>query len=64
MVLSWIWQWWRLGVCSDVRLSDVGVERWPMASVVARNPRDRFVFLDLLRFSLQSFQDNYFILVC
>jgi hypothetical protein len=61
MVLSWIRQWWRLGVSSGVHLDGVGVERRPMDSVVAGNPRDRFVFLDLLWFSLQSFQDNHFI---
>jgi hypothetical protein len=27
--------------------------RCPLATVVARNPRDRFVFLDLLGFYLQ-----------
>jgi hypothetical protein len=47
-----------------VRLGDVGVGRRPLASVVAENLRDRFIFIDLLRFYLQSFQDNHFILVC
>jgi hypothetical protein len=61
MVLSWIRQWWRLGVSSSVRLGGVGVGRRPMALVVAGNSRGQFVFLDLLRFSLQSFQDNHFI---
>jgi hypothetical protein len=46
---------------SDVRLGGVGVGRRPMALVVAENPRDRSVFLDLLRFSLQS---NHFIPIC
>jgi hypothetical protein len=61
MVLSWIRQWWRLGVSSSVRLGGVGVGWRPMALVVAGNYRGQFVFLDLLRFSLQSFQDNHFI---
>jgi hypothetical protein len=30
MVLSWICQWWRLGVPSGVRLADVGVGRLPL----------------------------------
>jgi hypothetical protein len=34
-----------------------------LATVVAGNSRDLFVFLDLLRFYLQI-QDNHFILVC
>jgi hypothetical protein len=55
MVLSWISQWWRLDVSSGVRFGGTGVERRPLASVVAGNPRDRFVFLDLLRFYLHSF---------
>jgi hypothetical protein len=46
-----------------VRLGDAGVGWRPMASVVAGNPRDRFVFIDLLWFYLQNFQDNHFILV-
>jgi hypothetical protein len=47
-----------------VQFDGVGVGRRSMASVVAENPRNRFVFLDLLQFSLQSFQDNHFIPVC
>jgi hypothetical protein len=42
-----------------VRFGGVGVEQRPLASVVAGNPRDRFVFLDLLRFYLHSYQDNH-----
>jgi hypothetical protein len=53
MVLSQILQWWRLGVSFGVRLGDAGVGRRPLATVVAGNPRDRFVFLDLLGFYLQ-----------
>jgi hypothetical protein len=64
MVLSWIWQWWRLGVPSRVRLGGAGVGRRPLASAVAGNHRDRFVFIDLLWFFLQSFQDNHFIPIC
>jgi hypothetical protein len=64
MVLSWIWQWWRLGVPSSVRLGGAGVGRRPLASAVAGNHRDRFVFIDLLWFFLQSFQDNHFIPIC
>jgi hypothetical protein len=59
MVLSWIRQWWRLDIFFGVRLDGVGVGRRPMALVVAGNSMDQFVFLDLLRFSLQSFQDNH-----
>jgi hypothetical protein len=55
MVLSWIWQWWWLGVSSGMHLGDAGVGRRLLASVVIGNRRDRFVFLDLLRFYLQSF---------
>jgi hypothetical protein len=55
MVLSWIWKWCRLGVPSGVRLGGARVGRRPLASVVAGNPRDRFVFIDLLWFYLQSF---------
>ena len=63
MVLSRILQWWRLGVSSGVRLGGARIGRQPLATVVAGNPRDRFVFLDLLGFYLQ-FQDNQFIPVC
>jgi hypothetical protein len=63
MVLFWILQRWRLGVSSCVRLGGVGIGRRPLATVVAANPRDRFVFLDLLGFYLQI-QDNHFIPVC
>jgi hypothetical protein len=55
MVLSWIFQWWRLGIFSDVHLGDAGVGRCPLTSVVVGNPKDRFTFIDLLRFYLQSF---------
>jgi hypothetical protein len=55
MVFSWSWQWRRLDIPSGVCLDDAGVGRRPIASVVAGNPRDRFVFLDLLWFYLQSF---------
>jgi hypothetical protein len=64
MVLSWISQWWMPDVSSGVRFGGCGVGRWPLASVVAGNPRDRFVFLDFLRFYLHSFHDNHFIPVC
>jgi hypothetical protein len=63
MVLSWIRQWQRLGVSSGVHLGGAGVGRRPLASVVARNPRTRFVFLGLLQFYMQNFQDNHFILI-
>jgi hypothetical protein len=49
-VLSRILQWWRLGVSYGVRLGDAGVGRRQLATVVAGNPRDCFVFLDLLGF--------------
>jgi hypothetical protein len=62
MVLSWILQWWRLGVSSSVHLGGAAVGRRPLATVVAGNPRNRFVFLDLLGFYLQI-QDNHFISV-
>ena len=63
MVLFCILQWWRLGVSSCIRLGGTGVGRRPLATVVAGNPRDRFVVLDLLGFYLQ-FQDNHFISFC
>jgi hypothetical protein len=63
MVLSRILQLWRLGVSSGVRLSGAGVGRRVLATAVAGNPRDCFVFLDLLGFYLQI-QDNHFIPVC
>jgi hypothetical protein len=37
--------------------------RRPLATVVVGNPRNHFVFLDLLEVYLQI-QDNYFIPVC
>jgi hypothetical protein len=55
--------WWRLNVSFGICLDDAGVGRRPLAMVVAENPRDRFVFLDLLGFYLQI-QDNYFIQMC
>jgi hypothetical protein len=61
MVFSWIWHWWRLSVLSGMRLNGAGVGRRPLDLVVAGNSRDRFVFLNLLRFYLQSFQNNHFI---
>jgi hypothetical protein len=64
MLLSWIWQWWRLSIPTGVRLGDVGVGRRPLASVVAENPRDQFIFINPLWFYLESFQDNHFIPVC
>jgi hypothetical protein len=63
MVLSQILQWWRLGVSYDVRLGGARGGRRPLAKVVAGNPRDRFLFLDVLGFYLQI-QDNHFIMVC
>jgi hypothetical protein len=64
MVFAWIWQWRRFDVIFGVRLDGAGVGRRPLALVVAGNPWDRFIFLDLLQSYLHSFQDNYFILVC
>jgi hypothetical protein len=64
IVFAWIWHWWRLDVPSIMRLDGSGVGRRPLALVVAGNLRDRFVFLDLLWFYLQNFQDNHFISVC
>jgi hypothetical protein len=52
MVLSWICQWWRLDISSDMRLGDAGVERRPLALVVVGNPKDRFVFINFLWFYL------------
>jgi hypothetical protein len=63
MVLSWMLQWLRLGVFSSVCLGGAGVGRRALATVVAENPTDRFVFLDLLGFYMQI-QDNHFIPVC
>jgi hypothetical protein len=63
MVLSKILHWWRLGVSYGVCLGGAGGGHRPLATVVAENPRDRFVFLDLIGFYLQI-QDNHFIPVC
>jgi hypothetical protein len=63
VVLFWILQRWRLGVSSCVHLGGVGIGRRPLAMVVAENPKDRLVFLDLLEFYLQI-QDNHFIPPC
>jgi hypothetical protein len=48
MVLSWIFQWWRLDISFGMRLDDTGLGRWPLASMVAGNPKNQFIFLDLL----------------
>jgi hypothetical protein len=48
MVLSWIWHRWRLDVSFGVHLGGARVGRRPPVSVVVVNPRDQFVFLDLL----------------
>jgi hypothetical protein len=48
-----ILQWWRLGVSSCVHLGGAGVGRLPLTTVVAGNPKDRFVFLDIFGFYLQ-----------
>jgi hypothetical protein len=64
MVLLWIWQWWRLGISFDVHLGGVGVWRRPLVSASAGKSRDGFVFFHPLDFSLQSVQDNCFLLVC
>jgi hypothetical protein len=53
MVLSRILHWWRLDVSYGVRLGGAGGGRRPLVLVVAENPRDRFVFLDLIGFYLQ-----------
>jgi hypothetical protein len=53
MVFSWIWKLWRLGVTSS---AGAGVGRRPLALVVAGNLRDRFIFLNFLRFYFQSFR--------
>jgi hypothetical protein len=60
MVLSWILHWWRLGVSYGISLGGARGGRRPLTMVVAGNPRDRFVFLDLMGFYLQI-QDNHFI---
>jgi hypothetical protein len=52
MVLSRILQWWRIDISSGVLLGGAGVGRRPLTTVVAENPVDRFVFLDLLGFYL------------
>jgi hypothetical protein len=53
MVLSRILQWWRLGVSCGVRLGGARGGWRPLAMVVAENPRDHFLFLDILGFYLQ-----------
>jgi hypothetical protein len=63
MVLSRILQWWWLDVSSGFRLSDAGVRRRPLGTVVVENPRDHFIFLNLLEFYLYI-QDNHFIPFC
>jgi hypothetical protein len=61
MVLSWILQWWKFDdVSSSMRLGGAGARRRLLASVVAGNPRNQFVFVDLLGIYLQCFQDNHF----
>jgi hypothetical protein len=60
MVLSRILHWWRLGVSYGVRLGGAGGGRRPLAMVVAGNPKDRFIFLDLIGLYLQI-QGNHFI---
>jgi hypothetical protein len=52
MVLSRILQWWRLGVSYGVRLGDAKGGQRPLATVVAWNLKDRFIFSDLLGFYL------------
>jgi hypothetical protein len=59
MVLIWILKCLRLNISSSVRLDDAGVGR-PLATVVAGNPKDLFVFLKFLCFYLQIL-DNHFI---
>jgi hypothetical protein len=63
MLLSRILQWWRLNVSYSVHLGGAGVGRRPLATVVARNPMNPFVFLNLLGFYLE-FQDNHFTPIC
>jgi hypothetical protein len=63
MVLLWIWQWWRLSISSDVRLGDIGVW-WRLLGASAEKTMDGFIFFYPLGFSLQSVQDNGFLLVC
>jgi hypothetical protein len=53
MVLSRILHWWRLGVSYGVLLGGAGGGRRPLAMVVAGNPKDRFIFLDLIGLYLQ-----------
>jgi hypothetical protein len=48
-----ILQWLRLGVSSCVHLGGAGVGRLPLTTVVAGNPKDRFVFLGIFGFYLQ-----------
>jgi hypothetical protein len=62
MVLSRILQWWRLDVSYIVHLGGAGGGWRPLATVVAGNPRDCFLCLDLLGFYLQI-QHNHFILI-
>jgi hypothetical protein len=50
-------------VSPGVRLDDAGVRRQPLGTVVAGNPRNCLVFLDLLGF-YQQIMNNNFILVC
>jgi hypothetical protein len=54
IVLLWIWQWWRLGVSSDVRLGNFGVWRWPLVLASVEKLKDGFVFFCPLGFSVQS----------
>jgi hypothetical protein len=56
MVLSWISQWWRLGVPSDVRLDGVGVGQRPLALAVARNHRIDFYFSIFYNFICKVFK--------
>jgi hypothetical protein len=53
MVLFLILQWWRLGVSYGIHLGGIGGGQRPLTMVVAENPRDHFLFLNLLGFYLQ-----------
>jgi hypothetical protein len=60
MMLSRILNWWMVYFSYGVRLGGAGGVRRPLATMVAGNPRNYFVFLDLIGFYLQI-QNNRFI---
>jgi hypothetical protein len=53
MLLLWIWRWWTLVVSSNACLGGVEIWRRPLASAIAENSNDNYVFFYSLGFYLQ-----------